>query len=84
MIANLPFRKAFLQQWLNVKGGKAVVVLDKNKDCVVGYGQRRPCYREKTHQVGCKKYFRHDINISSALLYAGSGEQIFNLNRDIT
>ena len=51
VIANLPQRKAFLQQWLNVKGGKAVVVFDKHKDCVVGYGQRRPCYQEKTHQV---------------------------------
>ena len=51
VIANLLQRKTFLQRWLNVKGGKAVVVLDKNKDCVVGYGQRRPCYQEKTHQV---------------------------------
>ena len=52
VVANLPFRKAFLQQWLNnVKGRKAVAALDKNSDCVVGYGQRRPCYQEKTHQV---------------------------------
>ena len=50
VLPNIPFRKAFLQQWLNVKGGMSVVVLNKN-DCVVGYGQRRPCYREKSYQV---------------------------------
>ena len=48
---NNPVRKAFLQKWINLPGGAAVVA--RNRDGhVTGLGCRRPCMDETFHMIG--------------------------------
>ena len=46
-----PVRRKFLQEWINLPDGAAVVALN-DLDQIIGFGQRRPAINSGAHLIG--------------------------------
>ena len=66
---DFPLRRAFLEKWTAVSGGRSLVALNRNQN-IVGYICRRPCIQDNQHQVG--PLYAEDATTAKALLQAVS------------
>ncbi|ELU05635.1 hypothetical protein CAPTEDRAFT_229006 [Capitella teleta] len=64
---DFPLRRAFLEKWIAVPGGRSLVAMDTNQN-IVGYVCRRPCFQDNQHQIG--PLYAEDAVTAKALLQA--------------
>ncbi|ELT90021.1 hypothetical protein CAPTEDRAFT_206392 [Capitella teleta] len=62
---NSPYRRAFLERWFAIPGGKSLTALDKNGQ-VIGLACRRPAFEGPHHKIG--PMYAKDLDTAHALL----------------
>ncbi|ELT90024.1 hypothetical protein CAPTEDRAFT_19685 [Capitella teleta] len=62
---NSPYRRAFLERWFAIPGGKSLTALDKNGQ-VIGLGCRRPALEGPHHLIG--PLYAKDLDTAHTLI----------------